>query len=172
MAAAASVAGAFLVGGISLMTTTGGERNSTVRQSDATPLSLGLPRTVRLASMRGLGTSPDISIAHADAPRELNLEPDVVVLTCEDGTIDFECAGGSAPNTPQYSEYKLELVNRADASVAWSSSRQIATADRALSFRVNSPGQLRAGDYDVLVRGYSLDYEEVVARYWLHVTAR
>ena len=59
-----------------------------------------------------------------EAPGELIVEPEVVVLACEDGSIDFECAGGTAPATPQYAEYEMDLVNLRCATLAWRSSRQ------------------------------------------------
>src|SRR6188508_2084079 len=98
-----------------------------------------LPRTVRLGSVRGLGTSPDVAVARNDAPRELTIEPDVVVLTCEDGAIELECAGGAAPQTPQYDEYELELVNRGSSVVAWRSPRQVPPAGTLLAFAIPDP---------------------------------
>jgi len=127
------------------------------------------PRTVRLGSVRGLGTSPDVLVARNDAPRELTIEPDVVVLTCEDGSIELECAGGAAPITPQYEEYELELVNRRGSTLAWRSLRQVPPTGALLSFVVPDPAALGTGDYDMIVRGHSPDHEEVVARFWLRV---
>jgi len=127
------------------------------------------PRTVRLGSVRGLGTSPDVSVARNDAPRELTIEPDVVVLTCEDGSVELECAGGAAPQTPQYDEYELELVNRGSSVVAWRSPRQVPPSGALLSFVVPDPAALANGDYDMIVRGHSPDHEEVVARFWLRI---
>ncbi|HKU88819.1 MAG TPA: hypothetical protein VJP84_03445 [Steroidobacteraceae bacterium] len=128
------------------------------------------PRTVRLGSVRGLGTSPDVAVARNDAPRELTIEPDVVVLTCEDGSIELECAGGAAPSTPQYDEYELELVNRSSSAVAWRSPRQVPPSGALPSFVVPDPAALGNGDYDMIVRGHDPDHEEVVARFWLRVT--
>jgi ferric-dicitrate binding protein FerR (iron transport regulator) len=130
------------------------------------------PRTVRLGSVRGLGTSPDVTVARNDAPRELTIEPAVVVLTCEDGAIELECAGGGAPQTPQYDEYELELVNRRSAAVAWRSPRQVASSGTTLSFVIPDPAAFGSGDYDMVVRGHSPDHEEAVARFWLRVTER
>ena len=130
------------------------------------------PRTVRLGSVRGLGTSPDVTVARNDAPRELTIAPDVVVLTCEDGSIELECAGGTAPATPQYDEYELELVNRANSAVAWRSPRQVPPSGALLSFVVPDPAALENGDYDMVVRGHDPDHEEVVARFWLRVSAQ
>jgi len=127
------------------------------------------PRIVRLSSVRGLGTSPDVLISLNDIPRELTVEPDVVVLTCEDGSIELECAGGAAPQTPQYEEYEMELVNRRSSTLAWRSTRQVPPLGALLSFVVADPATLRTGDYDMIVRGHSPDHEEVVARFWLRV---
>ena len=113
------------------------------------------PRIVRLSSVRGLGTSPDVLIALDDVPRELTVEPDVVVLTCEDGSIELECAGGAAPQTPQYEEYEMELVNRRSSTLAWRSTRQVPASGALLSFVVADPAALGAGDYDMIVRGHS-----------------
>ena len=131
-----------------------------------------LARVVRLGSIRSLGTAPDIVVASSDAPASLVIEPDVVVLTCEDGAIELECPNGVAPQTPQYAEYELDVVKRRDSTLAWRSPRQ-APADRAqLSFTLQDPANLAAGDYDLVVRGHSADHEEVVARFWLRVSAQ
>jgi hypothetical protein len=129
-------------------------------------------RTVRLGSVRGVSTSPDINVARADAPTQLVIEPDVVALTCEDGSYEIECAGGTAPQTPAYEEYEMELASRSNGNIAWRSPAQMPTARTPLSFAVRDPGSLDAGDYDVLVRGRSPEHEEVVARFWLRVTAQ
>src|SRR5262249_20231000 len=118
------------------------------------------------------GTSPDVLITRGDMPRQLTIEPDVVVLTCEDGTIDLECTGGSAPRTPQYAEYEMDVVKRDDSTLAWRSARQLASPGSMLSFVVADPQKLASGDYDLLVRGHSPDHEEVVARFWLRVTEK
>jgi hypothetical protein len=128
------------------------------------------PRTVRLSSVRGLGTSPDVLISLNDVPRELTVEPDVVVLTCEDGSIELECAGGAAPQTPQYEEYEMEFVNRRSSTLAWRSALQVPPSGALLSFVMADPATLAAGDYDMIVRGHSPDHEEVVARFWLRVS--
>jgi hypothetical protein len=111
-----------------------------------------------------------VAVARNDAPRELTIEPDVVVLTCEDGSIELECAGGAAPSTPQYDEYELELVNRSSSAVAWRSPRQVPPSGALPSFVVPDPAALGNGDYDMIVRGHDPDHEEVVARFWLRVT--
>jgi ferric-dicitrate binding protein FerR (iron transport regulator) len=129
-------------------------------------------RTVRLGNVRGVGSIPDISVSLADAPGELVIEPDVVVLTCNDGAIELECAGGHSPQQPQYAEYEMDLVNRRGATLAWRSSRQAPVARTQLAFTLRDPGSLDAGDYDVIVRGHSPDHAEVVARFWLRVAAQ
>jgi hypothetical protein len=125
--------------------------------------------TFRLGSARGVGGSPDISLVKAEAPTQLVLEPDVVVLTCEDGSLELECPGGSAPQTPQYPEYEIDLVRRANAALAWRSPRSLPVLGSQLSFTLRDPGGLEAGDYDVLVRGRSPDHEEVVARFLMRI---
>jgi len=126
-------------------------------------------RTVRLSSVRGAGSIPDVSFSLADAPGALTIEPDVVVLTCEDGAIELECVGGHSPQQPQYSEYEMDVVNRRGGTLAWRSPRQEPVARTQLSFTLRDPGSLNAGDYDVIVRGHSADHAEVVARFWLRV---
>jgi hypothetical protein len=126
-------------------------------------------RTVRLASVRGAASQPDLAFTQADAPARLVLEPDVVVLTCQDGSMSLECAGGTAPYTPQYPEYELDLVKRSDSGLVWRSARQAPVARNQLSFEVRDPGSLEAGNYDLIVRGHAPDHEEVVARYWLRI---
>jgi len=139
---------------------------------DTTRTLIAAPRIVRLGSVRGLGSSPDVIMALNAAPSELILEPDVVVLTCEDGAIELECTSGGAPQTPQYSEYEMELVNRRNSTLAWRSSRQLPVNGSRLSFDLHDPGTLEAGDYDMIVRGHSPDHEEVVARFWLRIQAQ
>jgi ferric-dicitrate binding protein FerR (iron transport regulator) len=129
-------------------------------------------RIVRLGNVRGMGGGPDVSVLITEAPRELVIEPDVVVLTCENGAVEIECAGGSAPQTPQYSEYEMDLVKRHGDTLAWRSSRKIPVARTQLSFTLRDPGSLDAGDYDLIVRGHSPDHQEVVARFWLRVSAQ
>ena len=140
--------------------------------ASAGELHIASSRTVRLGSVRGTGGVPDVSILLTDAPSELVIEPDVVVLTCPDGSIELECAGGSAPQTPQYAEYEMDLVKRHGATLAWRSSRQIPVGRTQLSFTLHEPGSFDAGDYDLLVRGHSPDHEEVVARFWVRVSAQ
>ncbi len=129
-------------------------------------------RNVRLGSVRGSGGVPDVSVSLTDAPGELVIEPDVVVLTCPDGAIELECEGGSAPQTPQYAEYEMDLVKRHGATLSWRSSRQVPVGRTQLSFTLREPGSFDAGDYDLLVRGHSPDHAEVVARFWLRVSAQ
>src|SRR5688572_10369037 len=138
----------------------------------AQPRSMANPvasLTVRLGSVRGGGDTPDISLLKAEAPTQLVIEPDVVVLTCEDGSLELECPNGNAPQTPQYPEYEVDLVRRADAVRAWRSARSVPVVGSQLSFTLRDPGGLEAGDYDVLVRGRSPDHQEVVARFLMRI---
>ena len=63
-------------------------------------------RNVRLGSVRGSGGVPDVSVSLTDAPSELVIEPDVVVLTCPDGAIELGSAAqtvmGQVMGTPAY----------------------------------------------------------------------
>jgi hypothetical protein len=127
-------------------------------------------RTVRLASVRGAEGMPDIEMSRANAPGELVIQPEVVVLTCEDGSIEFECPGGAAPATPQYPEYQADLIDRGRTTLAWRSPRQTPVSGTQLSFAVRDLGTFRAGDYDLIVRGHATDHEEVVARFVLRLT--
>jgi ferric-dicitrate binding protein FerR (iron transport regulator) len=126
---------------------------------------------VRLGKVRGAIEGPDIRFTLAGVPAEITLEPDVVVLTCANGAVELECAGGGIPQTPQYSEYELDLVNRRGNTLAWRSARQEPTMGTELSFTMRDPSVLNAGDYDVVVRGISADHAEVVGRFWLQVGA-
>jgi hypothetical protein len=125
-------------------------------------------RTVQLGAARGFGDAPDIEVSRASAPGELMVEPEVVAMTCVDGTADFECAGGAAPSIPQYPEYEADLVDRARATLVWRSPRQTPLGSQ-LSFGIHDPGALAAGDYDLIVRGHAPDHEEVVARFLLRI---
>lgn len=136
--------------------------------SSARPAS---PLTVRLGKVRSAGDMPDIKLSLADSPSELIVEPDVVVLTCENGAVELECAGGGIPQTPQYAEYEVDLVNRRGAVLAWRSERQEPAMRTELSFTLRDPGSLSAGDYDLIVRGVSPDHQEVVGRFWVQVGA-
>jgi len=172
-AIAATVVVSLVALGISVLMPAGDGGDSADRAlADSGPMQLAAARTVRLGTVRGFGTSPDVVITRNDMPRQLTIEPDVVVLTCEDGTIDLECAGGSAPRTPQYAEYEMDIVRRDDSALAWRSARRLASPGSMLSFVVPDPQELQTGDYDMLVRGHSSDHEEVVARFWLRVTEK
>jgi hypothetical protein len=166
VALAASLLLSFAVG-MSLLLSRPSVESPTETQARARP---AVPsRTVRLGAVRGVGSSPDILLARAEAPGQLVIEPDVVVLTCEDGSIEIECAGGSAPRTPQYAEYELDLVNRVGGDLAWRSPRQMPLDGLQLSFALREPGTFAAGDYDLIVRGHSTNHEEVVGRFWLRI---
>ncbi|HUQ12248.1 MAG TPA: hypothetical protein VM146_18200 [Steroidobacteraceae bacterium] len=129
------------------------------------------PLSVRLGKIRGTGETPDIRFSKSSTPTELTIEPDVVVLTCEDGAVELECTGGAMPQTPQYREYEVDFVNRRGSTLAWRSARQEPAMGSELSFTLRDPSVLNAGDYDVVVRGVSADHEEVVGRFWLQVSA-
>jgi ferric-dicitrate binding protein FerR (iron transport regulator) len=133
---------------------------------------LAASRSVRLGSIRGVSGTPDVTVSLNDAPGELVIEPDVVRLTCEDGSVELECAGGSAPQTPSYAEYEMDLVKRRGSTLVWRSSRQVPVASNQLSFALHDLGGLDAGDYDLVVRGHSPEHEEVVGRFWLRVSAQ
>jgi hypothetical protein len=172
MALAASVVLSLTVFGIGTVVRSQADGEAVAAAVASAIPNLGPPRTVRLGSVRGMGATPDVSVALSAVPSELRIEPDVVVLTCVDGTLELECANGLAPQTPQYAEYELELVDRRNSTVAWRSPRQLPASGHTLSFVVQDPAALKAGDYDMVVRGHSSDYEEVVARFWLHVAAQ
>jgi hypothetical protein len=129
------------------------------------------PLSVRLGKVRGNSDAPDIRFSRTNVPAELTIEPDVVVLTCDDGAVELECAGGGMPQTPQYAEYEVDLVNRRGSTLAWRSARQEPAIRTELSFTLRDPSLLAAGDYDVVVRGVSAEHEEVVGRFWLQVSA-
>jgi hypothetical protein len=170
MAIAASVVIALVTLGITVLVPVKKQDSSgSSRLTASVSRHMAPPRTVRLSAMRGLLTSPDVTIARADAPSQLTIEPNVVVLTCEDGAMELECPGGTAPQTPQYAEYEMDLVNRQGSLLAWRSPRQAPAGGNRLSFTVPEPGSLQHGDYDLIVRGHSPDNEEVVARFWLRV---
>jgi hypothetical protein len=132
----------------------------------------GGPRMVRLGKVRGAAGAPDIRVSLAEAPSQLIIEPDVVVLTCANGAFELECEGGGTPQTPQYAEYEVDLVNRRGSTLAWRSARQEPAMRTQLSFTLRDPGNLDAGEYDLIVRGHSPDHEEVVGRFWLSVTPK
>jgi hypothetical protein len=124
---------------------------------------------VRLSKLRGSGDVADIRLSQAEMPSRLTLEPDVVVLTCEDGTVELECAGGGVPQIPQYATYEIEVLSRGETSPLWRSERQQPTSNTQLSFTMSNPA-LVAGDYEIVVRGVSPDHEEVVGRFSMKVS--
>ncbi len=166
-AVAAGLVGAFALGFSMLSPRPGIQADLPLADAISKPTILA--RVVRLGSIRSLGTAPDIIVAPHDAPASLVVEPDVVILTCEDGSIELECSNGAAPDSPQYAEYELDVVSRRGSALAWRSSRQAPGEHQKLSFAIPNPAGLGAGDYDLLVRGHSADHEEVVARFWLRV---
>ena len=171
-------AAASLVTALGLLLTVVIPGNPTPPSGSALPLVSGKKHDttsllVRLSNVRGAAGGPDVSVAIMGAPSELVIEPDVVVLTCENGAIELECEGGNAPQTPQYAEYEMDLVKRHGDTLAWRSSRKVPVArTQQLSFTLRDPGSLDAGDYDLIVRGHSPDHQEVVARFWLRVSAQ
>jgi len=172
VALAASLVLALTTLGLSLGLPHPGNNPASATTEPREPRQRSASRTVRLASVRGVATLPDIAFTQADAPAKLVLEPDVVVLTCEDGSMALECPGGAVPYTPQYPEYELALVKHGDSSLAWRSERQAPVSRNQLSFELRDPGALEVGDYDLIVRGHSPEHEEVVARYLLRVAAQ
>jgi len=127
-------------------------------------------RSFDLAALRSISPEPDIALSRAELPRQLVINPDVVTLTCEDGRVDLECPNGLAPSVPQYPAYELELLNRREANLVWRSNPQPADLKR-LSFAIEQAHSLAPGDYDLVVRGVSNAHQEVVARFWLKVSA-
>jgi hypothetical protein len=126
--------------------------------------------TIVLASTRSGGTTPDVTLALAEMPDHLVLRPDVVVLTCEDGVVDFECAGGAKPSLPQYERYELDIVHRGKDVSVWRSAAQKPRDGSELAYVIH-PRRLEAGDYQLIVSGTSATHREVVGRFWLRVAA-
>ncbi len=147
---------------------TGGSES--MRPGASSSARIPSPLTVRLGKVRGGGEVPDIKLNLADSPSELIVEPDVVVLTCENGAVELECAGGGIPQIPQYAEYEVDLVKRRGSTLAWRSARQEPAMRTELSFVLKDPDTLSAGDYDLIVRGVSAEHQEVVGRFWVQVT--
>jgi hypothetical protein len=128
------------------------------------------PLFVRLGKLRSSGSTPDIQLSLASLPSQLTFEPDVVVLTCADGAIELECPGGGAPQSPQYAEYELDVVNRKGNTLTWRSELQQPVMRSQVTFTLRDPSRLVAGDYDVVVRGVSAEHQEIVGRFWLNVS--
>jgi hypothetical protein len=146
--------------------------------SDARPAvlsasaSTSLPaRIVQLGKLRGAGSEADVSLSLASMPTELIIEPDVVVLTCDNGAVELECANGGTPQVPQYPEYDLAVVSSRGESLQWRSEAQSPAMRTQLSFRYRGVGGLKPGDYEIRVRGISAEHEEVVGRFKLRVSA-
>jgi hypothetical protein len=131
--------------------------------------ALASPLNVRLSKLRSSSNTPDIQLSLARLPSELVIEPAVVTLTCENGAVELECAGGGSPQTPQYAEYEVDLINRHGQTLAWRSARQQPAMRTELSFTLRDPRILEAGEYDLIVRGVSAEHQEVVGRFWLQV---
>jgi hypothetical protein len=147
-----------------------GDSSRIASTSSSTPKRVASPLSVRLSKLRGVGEAADVRFSLADLPSQLTLEPEVVVLTCEDGTVELECAGGGTPQTSQYPEYELEVLNRGGTSPVWRSERQQPASSTQLSFTMRDPSTLVAGDYEIVVRGVSPDHEEVVGRFSMKVS--
>jgi hypothetical protein len=131
------------------------------------------PLVARLARTRGHGDRADILISLAQPPSELVIEPRVVTLTCLNGAVEFDCADGSTAQYPQYPEYEVFITSRRAQAQVWLSARQQPVMGDQLSFTLSKPASLLpVGEYDLSVRGVSSDHEQVVARYWLSVTAQ
>ena len=140
------------------------------RIASSAPKRVASPLTVQLSRLRGAGGVAEIQLTQSELPAQLTLEPNVVVLTCEDGTIELECAGGGTPQTPQYAEYEVEVLKRGGTAAVWRSERQQPVSTTQLSFTMRDPSSLVAGDYEVVVRGVSPDHEEVVGRFSMKVS--
>jgi len=126
---------------------------------------------VQLSKHRGAGTL-DVTLSQAKMPSELVIEPDVVVLTCENGAVEIECANGGTPQIPQYPEYDLAVVSSRGESLQWRSAAQQPASRTQLSFRYRDLAELKPGDYEIRVRGISPEHEEVVGRFALRVTEK
>ena len=103
-----------------------------------------------LGSVRGLGTSPDVIVLAPRCPERAHHR-----ARCRGAHLRRRLASNSnapaasRPQTPQYAEYEMELVNRRSSTLAWRSARQAADRpERVLSFTVQNPPRWRAGDYD------------------------
>ena len=137
--------------------------------SSPAPKRTASPLTVRLGKLRGVAQAADVQFSLGNTS-QLTLEPEVVVLTCEDGAVELECAGGGTPQTSQYAEYELEVLSRGGSKPAWRSERQQPASSTQLSFTLRDPAALVAGDYEIVVRGVSPDHEEVVGRFSMKVS--
>jgi hypothetical protein len=158
--------------GVSLMISGDGDPASPTPRPARSDNQSSVPLVVRLGKIRSVSGAPDIRMSQGRMPSQLVIEPDVVVLTCADGAIELECAGGGTPQTPQYTEYEVDLVNRRGSTLAWRSARQQPVMRTQLSFTFRDPSNLEPGEYDLIVRGLSADHEEVVGRFWVQVSAR
>lgn len=157
---------------VSLTLRQGGAGDDSQVQVTHTSASGMAPLVAQLARTRGHGDKADIRISLAEPPSELVIEPRVVTLTCLNGAVEFDCADGSTAQYPQYPEYEVFITNRRGQAQVWLSARQQPVMGDQLSFTLSQPASLLpAGEYDLAVRGVSPDHEQVVARYWLSVTA-
>ena len=169
MALAASV---LLSMGLAVMLTLPGRDDTgdaTRVASSPSPKRVASPLSVRLSRLRGAGDAAHVQFSLADLPSQLTLEPEVVVLTCVDGSVELECAGGGTPQTPQYFEYELEVLSRGGTQRVWRSERQQPGSTAQLSFTMRDLSALTAGDYEIVARGISPDHTEVVGRFSMRV---
>jgi hypothetical protein len=143
------------------------------RIAESRPAAAKAPRTgsqvARLASVRGGADAPHLTLSLATAPAELVLEPEVVVLMCDDGSMSFECLNGTPPTKPQYPEYDLIVQDARNATV-WSSLPQIPLNGTQLSFAWGGSWTLVPGDYTIVVRGQAPDGADPVGKYTLRIT--
>ena len=166
MMLAASVAAIATIGGFSWLA---GEREGLRQASLESTVSQASTSSevVSLARYRG-NQAPDIEYPVIAVPDHLVLQPDVVTLTCEDGSLALDCPDGLPPSLPQYAQYELEIVKRVGNKPVWRSDLQQFVPQSPLTFVIRAR-DLEAGDYDLLVRGSSATHQEVVGRYWLRI---
>jgi ferric-dicitrate binding protein FerR (iron transport regulator) len=145
------------------------DKSDRIQASKPTQLLPAL--VVQLSKHRGAGTL-DVNLSQAKMPSELVIEPDVVVLTCENGAVELQCADGGTPQLAQYPEYDLAVVSSRGESLQWRSAAQAPSSRTQLSFRYRDVSELKPGDYEIRVRGISAEHEEVVARFALRVTEK
>ena len=146
-----------------------GEREGLRQASPVPAIAQGgtTSQVVSLGRYRG-SQAPDIELALADVPDHLVVQPDVVTLTCDDGSLALACDNGQPPARSQYAKYDVEVIRRVGALPVWHSDLQVPATTSPLTFVIPAR-DLEAGDYDMLVRGSSATHEEVVGRYWLRI---
>ena len=120
----------------------GGRRRAGSRSATASP------RIVRLGWSAASAPSPTSRLARTTRRASSPSNRTWSCSPARTAAIELECAGGMAPQTPQYAEYELELVNRRDSTLAWRSTRQLPTSGsravvRDARSRAVSRGRLR-----------------------------